>query len=111
MAISRIQACTTGTSGTLVGSLTCIFGSSCSSGNVILVFVRMNGVPVPPDPTSVTDTLSTSYSLIASIKTSDPYLFVYKGLLVSSGSNSVTVNFNGTSNYSWIFAVEYSGIS
>lgn len=108
MPIARVQFAKGGNSfGSAHGTeFTPNFGSSCTAGNLIVVGVRAENVN---DVSTVTDTLGTTYTRRQASMTSDPFLYLYSGVLASSGTNAVTATFTANVNYTWIGAVEYSG--
>lgn len=107
MAITRVQFKVGGgdaSQGTSVA--TGNFGSSCTSGNYILVAIRN----ATNSLTGISDTLSTSYASAVSKNTQNPNLWLYYGILTGSGTNSVTCTFSSTS-YVWVFGIEVSGLA
>jgi len=109
-AIARVQTATAGTTTTSLLTLTATFGSSTTSGNTIVVCVRGANTGNNAKVSTVTDTLGTTYTLRASDVSRDPYMWVYTGSPASSGSNAVSVTFDATTVYSWVAAIEYSGV-
>lgn len=111
MAISIVQTTQTGSTSTGASAYTTAnFGASCTAGNTIVVFFRS---AENTDFTGITDTLGTTYgSPIESHTGSDPMLWVYVGLLGSSGTNAVSANYSaGSGNqFSWVFALELSNV-
>jgi hypothetical protein len=107
VAISRVQFAQGGTNGTSVGVVaTANFGSSVTSGNLIVVGVRTRDTNAID---SITDTLGTTYTLRVSANIgNDPGLRIYSGVPGSSGTNAVTVDFTQNDSYRWVFAIEYS---
>lgn len=109
MAITRVQVKTGGgdsDQGTSIS--TGNFGSSVTSGNTIIVFIRQSTDTVTGVPT---DTLFTTYTLAK--KQAGPgnnTMYIYYGVLASSGTNAVAVPFSVT-NYAWVYAIEVSGLS
>jgi hypothetical protein len=110
MAIARVQTTVGGGDGSQGTSLaTSNFGSSCTSGNYIIVCVR-NGTS-GDELTGVTDTLGTSYSEAIKDSGQDPSLYIYYGKLTSSGTNAVTGAFGVSANYAFVYAIEVSGLA
>jgi hypothetical protein len=115
MAISFIQKTTGGAENDFTPDLaltTSDFSSSVASGNLIIVGVRGYTSVQALGLTSITDTLGTSYTQVLADTTQDPFLWVYYGVLSSSGTNAVTATFSSTGQnpiYGWVAALEYSG--
>lgn len=103
---ARVQSTYGGGDGDVTAPITTAnFGSSVTSGNWIIVFIRGGGTPY--DPASVTDTLGTSYTLATSITSGSAFLWCYYGKVTASGTNRVTVEIN--TSWGFVFAVEVSG--
>lgn len=91
-------------------SLDCAFPSNVSSGNLLVVTGSASGSS--SNPSSVTDTLGTSYTLIKSGTfglPGTPQTFIAYGFAPSSGANTVTVT-NAVSAYIGYSIDEFSGI-
>lgn len=108
MAITRVQTAIGGGDGNQGTSVAAVFGSNVTSGNVIIVGIRNTGDTL----TGVTDTRSTTYTLVGavSVGSNDPKVWLYKGVLGSSGANTVTTAWSATS-FPWVFAIEVSGLT
>jgi hypothetical protein len=105
MAISRIQTVEKGTGGSGSDPITTgNFGSSVTSGNLIVVCIRTNAVAVA----GVTDTVGTTYAQADTYNALNPPAYVFWGAAGGSGTNAVTVDLSASSNYTWILAAEYS---
>ena len=91
--------------GTGVGSLaTSAFATT--SGNLIVVMIRSFDSSI----TSIVDTASNSYSLIASDVSGDPWLHCYVAQDITGHvANVVTVTWAATGTYRWVDAIEYTG--
>jgi hypothetical protein len=82
---------------------------AATAGNAIVVVVR-NGAS-GSSPTSVTDTAGNTYTLCVSPAGPDPNMWVYVALNITGhAANVVSVNFAGTRDFSWGFALQYSGV-
>lgn len=102
---SHVQELQKGISGACGASIV-TNSATQTSGHLNLVFFRSDGAGA--QTTVPTDTLGTTYTLVAKIESGNPYLYVWKGVLGSTGSNAVTlVNDNsGTVQYCWVSANE-----
>lgn len=108
VAISRVQFTQNGSSASVASVATPNFGASCTSGNLIVIIARADGLT---PPTSVADTLGTTYTNRISQSasgTSDPTIHVYSGVLGSSGTNAITITWPAPAQYKWVIAIEYN---
>src|SRR5687767_4435010 len=83
-------------------------GFAATGGNLIVVLVRCgsNGLV-----SSITDTAGNTYVEAISSTGQDPKIFIYYAKNISGhASNVVTVNFSPSAEFSWAYAIQYSGL-
>lgn len=110
MAIVRVQVIKGGGPGTSSLPVTALFGSSVTSGNTVIVIARNGNVGAS---FSVTDTFGSTYTNIATYSAADPNMAIWYAVMGSSGSNTISLNLTGGSgsDYTWVYAIEVSGLS
>jgi hypothetical protein len=110
MTIVRVQEADNGQNG--VTSLAATFGSAATTGNCVLVGV---GSSAPSNfATSVTDTVSNTYTLVSGTHSTNSANYIAEFWVaknITGGFTQVTVNYNSGGGTQVLFIIEYSGVS
>ena len=97
--------------GSGVGSVSAAFPISNTTGNLILVFVRMSS---SSQTVTLTDSANNTYfQAVAQVQNADSsqvHLFYAKNIL-GAAANTVTATFSSTNNHPWLAIYEFKGLS
>ena len=109
--VTRIQGTNTGTQSS-VTSLSLAYGSNVTAGNLLVVaFQRYTpGDAGGTTPTSITDSVGTTYSLMCNFNTGGTTtgVAVWAGIAGGSGANTVSVNGLPAGTYNVLIISEYN---
>ncbi len=106
MAITRVQVSSGGGDGNQGNSIPAVFGSSVTSGNLLIAIARDSNL----FSITIADTVGTNYQVAASNLSRDPALVMWWGFAPSSGANTVTLTYpTFPSDYPWLYLIELSG--
>ncbi len=104
MAVTRVNFQQAGNgSDTQISRVTPNF--TVTAGNLIVVVIRQKNNGNPP---TVADTFTNSYTRDVTANAATPYLFVYSAKANASGTNAVTVTWEGTDTFRWVAVMEYN---
>lgn len=105
--VNREQTAMGGGDASQGSSVTAVFGSNVTSGNLIVCGIRNQSNTL----SSVSDSLGTSFSSIGPVGVAQAaVLWIYYGSATSTGANTVTTSWSST-NYVWVYCVEVSGMA
>jgi hypothetical protein len=106
MAVVRQNKVIVGTEATTVTTLaTPAFNAT--TGNHITVCIRNRGAAI----SSVVDTAGNTYTQRQSDATVDPNMFLYTADNITGNASNVVTVTQASQSYSWVIAVEYSGLA
>jgi subtilisin family serine protease len=96
--------------GSAVGSVSLGFPNANTSGNLIVVFVRMS---TTTQTVTVTDTAGNTYTqAVSQVQSSDGHqVYIFYAKNIAGKTNTVTATFSSTNNHPWLAIYEYSGLS